>query len=387
VESLWEQSQDLQRDETRTRGFGSLWVRDCPFLVTWRSTRGQLIALIAGTGYLKSQWRPIWEEHAVDLRLTDKDGHSVLGHPLAAGKPQAVRTTAETRLPWTLQLASANPQPELAQFAARRRLVLAGLAMMGLLALAGSYFIIRAVARELTVASLQSDFVSAVSHEFRTPLTSLRHLTELLASNIVSSEERRRQDYAALARETERLHRLVESLLNFARMEAGAFEYRFESVDAVALLRELVAEFQEESRNKRHSIELSANGSSPPIHADREALALAVWNLLDNAVKYSSEGSTVGVAVDREKQFLAIRVRDQGSGILASEQKEIFQKFVRGIASRASNVKGTGIGLAMVQRIVHAHGGKVHLKSEPGKGSTFSVLLPIDTTVTEQSVS
>ncbi len=379
VESLWEQSQELQRDETRSRGVSSLWASDHPFLVTWHSTRGQFVALIAGTGYLNSQWRPIWEEHAVDLRLTDKDGHSVLGHPLAAGKPQAIRTTAETRLPWTLQLASSDPQPELAQFAARRRLVLAGLAMMGLLALAGSYFIMRAVVREFVVASLQSDFVSAVSHEFRTPLTSLRHLTELLASNLVPTEERRQQYYATLVRETERLHRLVESLLNFARMEAGAFEYRFESVDGVALLRDLVAEFQEEGWNKRHSVELSANGSSPPIHADREAVSLAVWNLLDNAVKYSSEGSMVWVEVAREREFLAIRVRDQGSGVSASEQKEIFQKFVRGVASRASNVKGTGIGLAMVQRIVQAHGGKMHLKSEPGRGSTFTVLFPLET--------
>jgi signal transduction histidine kinase len=387
VELLWEQSQELQRDETRSRGFGSLWARDRSFLVIWHSTRGQFIALIAGTDYLKSQWPPIWEEHAVDLRLTDKDGHTVLGHPLAAGKPQAIRTTAETQLPWTLQLASADPQPELVQFAARRRLVLAGLTMMGLLALAGSYFIILAVARELAVASLQSDFVSAVSHEFRTPLTSLRHLTELLASNLVPTEERRRQYYTALSRETERLHRLVESLLNFARMEAGAFEYRFESVDAVALLRDLVAEFQEEGRIKRHSVELSGNGSSPPIHADREALALAVWNLLDNAVKYSSEGSAVWVTVDREREFLAIRVRDQGSGIPASEQKEIFQKFVRGVASRTSTVKGTGIGLAMVQRIVKAHGGKVHLKSEPGRGSTFSLLLPLDVTTEKNKLT
>ncbi len=378
VESLWEQSRELQRDETRSGGFASLWVRGLPFLLIWHSTRDQFVGLIAGTGYLKSQWRSIWEQQGVDLRLTDKDGHSVLGHALAAGKPQAIRTTNETRLPWTLQLASADPQPELAQFAARRRLVLAGLMMMGVLALAGSYFVTRTVARELAVASLQSDFVSAVSHEFRTPLTSLRHLTELLASNLVPTEERRRQYYEALARETERLQRLVESLLNFARMEAGAFEYQFEPVDAVALLHNLVAEFQEGGRNKRHSIELSTNGKSPPMQADREALALAVWNLLDNAVKYSSEGSAVSVSVDREREFLAIRVRDQGSGIPVSEQKEIFQKFVRGMATRGSNVKGTGIGLAMVQRIVQAHGGKVQIESELGRGSTFSLLLPID---------
>jgi signal transduction histidine kinase len=243
--------------------------------------------------------------------------------------------------------------------------------------LVGSYFTARAAARELAVARLQSDFVSAVSHEFRTPLTSMRHLTELLEGGIVSEEERRRQYYSALGRESARLHRLVESLLSFGRMEAGGLEYSFEPVNPAELAEDVVVDFQRELSDSGCRIELRQAEACPTILADREALGRALWNLLDNAVKYSPACPTVWVDVAAEGRRVAIRVRDQGLGIPAEEQKQIFRKFVRGAAAKAANVKGTGIGLALVQHIVRAHGGEVLLESAPGKGSTFTILLPV----------
>ena len=124
-------------------------------------------------------------------------------------------------------------------------------------------------------------------------------------------------------------------------------------------------------------IELTSDGAAPVVRADREALGRALWNLLDNAVKYSPACPTVWVDLAREGQRVAIRVRDQGLGIPAEEQKEIFRKFVRGAAAKAASVKGTGIGLALVEHIVRAHGGEVRLESQPGQGSTFTILLPV----------
>src|SRR5207244_4926390 len=121
-----------------------------------------------------------------------------------------------------------------------------GIAMMAVLVLAGGYFINRAILREVTVARLQSDFVAAVSHEFRTPLTTVRQLSEMLVRGRVSSDDRRQQFYETLLRESERLHRLVEGLLNFGRMEAGELRYRFEPVDPEPFVRDIVAEFQQE---------------------------------------------------------------------------------------------------------------------------------------------
>ncbi|MDA2930873.1 hypothetical protein MYX84_13165 [Acidobacteria bacterium AH-259-O06] len=162
------------------------------------------MALVASPRYVASQWGSIWQSRRVALTLTDVDNsHHVLGPPGVADEHQAVRASAHTRLPWTLSVASTSPNPDLVELAGRRRLLLAGLALMAFLVLAGSYFIARSVTRELAVARMQSDFVSAVSHEFRTPLTSMRHLIELLVGGVVSGQEHRHQYYAILARETE----------------------------------------------------------------------------------------------------------------------------------------------------------------------------------------
>jgi signal transduction histidine kinase len=202
------------------------------------------------------------------------------------------------------------------------------------------------------------------------------HLTDSLDRGIVSEEDRRRQYYAALAHETTRLHRLVESLLNFGRMEAGAFEYRFEPVDLAVLVGDVVAEFRKEFASSGHSVELRTDPDLPPLRIDREAFGRALWNLLDNAVKYSPGRPSIWVDLAREGKRVAVRVRDQGPGIPAGEQKEIFNKFVRGAAARVSNVKGSGIGLALVRHTVRAHGGEVRIDSRPGEGSTFTILLP-----------
>ncbi len=181
VESLWEQWQSRSRDDDVSRGSRSVRVHDRSMLVVWRSSPEGLVGLVAGAGYLESEWRPAWEGLGVVVALTDRDGHSVLEPSLSAATQQAVRPAADTRLPWTLRVASADPDADLAELAARRPLLLASLAMMALLVLGGGYFVTRAVTRELAVARLQTDFVSAVSHEFRSPLTAMRHLTELLA--------------------------------------------------------------------------------------------------------------------------------------------------------------------------------------------------------------
>ncbi|MDA2927540.1 HAMP domain-containing histidine kinase [Acidobacteria bacterium AH-259-G07] len=367
VEWLWEEWRVIGRGEASVSGRRSVWVNSRSVLVLWRGSAEKLA----------SQWSSIWQSHRVALTLTDVDGHHVLGPPGLADEHQAVRASAHTRLPWTLSVASTSPNPDLVELAGRRRLLLAGLALMAFLVLAGSYFIARSVTRELAVARMQSDFVSAVSHEFRTPLTSMRHLIELLVGGVVSGQEHRHQYYAILAHETERLHRLVESLLNFGRMEAGAQEYSFEPLDPAELVKDVVEEFQAETTTDSHRIELSAESRAPMIHADREALSRALWNLLDNARKYSPDCPTIWVELAPQGEQFAIRVRDGGQGIPSEEQKEIFQKFARGALSKALNVTGTGIGLAMVQHLVQAHGGQLRLESQPGHGSTFTILLPV----------
>jgi signal transduction histidine kinase len=348
-----------------------------PVLISWAGTSDRLAAVLAGPGYLGSKWTEVLQGRRVQGALIDADGQVMIGSFNKSG-PQAVRTAPATRLPGTLHATSTDPGADEAGFAGRRRLLLSGFAVLALVLLAGSYFIMRAIDRERAVARLQSEFVSAVSHEFRTPLTSLRQLSEMLSKGRVPTEDLRQKSYDILSRESERLQRLVESLLDFGRIEARAFRYHYEHFDPVTLVGDLVAEFQEKAAAQGYHVELELTGEYPLIHADREALGLALRNLLDNAVKYSPDCRTVWVEMARERGRLAIRVRDQGMGIPASEQKEIFKRFVRGTGSRAANIQGTGIGLAMARHIVEALDGEIRLESEPGRGSTFTILLPME---------
>jgi signal transduction histidine kinase len=363
--------------ERESKGRRILKIKGRPVLISWTGTSDRLAAVLAGPGYLGSKWTEALQGRRVQGALVDADGQVMIGSFNKSG-PQAVRTTAATRLPGTLHATSADPGADEAGFAGRRRLLLSGFAVLALVLFAGSYFIMRSIDRERAVARLQSEFVSAVSHEFRTPLTSLRQLSEMLSKGRVPTEDLRQQSYDILARESERLQRLVESLLDFGRIEARAFRYHYEHLDPVTLVGDLVAEFQEKAAAQGYRVELTRAGEYPRIHADREALGLALRNLLDNAVKYSPDCRTVWVEMARERDRLAIRVRDQGMGIPASEQKEIFKRFVRGTGSRAANIKGTGIGLAMARHIIEAHDGEIRLESEPGRGSTFTILLPLE---------
>jgi signal transduction histidine kinase len=242
--------------------------------------------------------------------------------------------------------------------------------------LGAGYGLYRATTREIMLARQQSDFVSAVSHEFRTPLTSMRHLTDMLVSRTSISEERKTQYYELLAHETERLHRMVESLLSFGRIEVGAYAWRLEPSDAAGLLRGIVEEFRREPQVRDRVVTVEIDDALPEIHADREALSRAVWNLLENASKYSTPGSPIRVFARRQESSVLLGVEDEGAGIPPAEREKIFQKFVRGTDAKRAGVRGVGIGLALVKRIVEAHGGSVRLESELGRGSKFTLVLP-----------
>jgi signal transduction histidine kinase len=343
----------------------------------WHGTKNSMRALAAGPAYLESVRPRPTTTLEVSITLADAEGRRVLGTSPAPPTPVAVRPAADTGLPWMVKVAAVDPGSESARASARRLALAAGLVMLLVLVAGGGALVWNVTARELAVARLQSDFVSAVSHEFRTPLTSLRHLTELLEDGVVTSEEARAQYYTLLSQETRRLQRLVEALLNFARMEAGRYRFTFERTEPGLLAAGVVREFRSESLAAGFLIEEDI-ATDVACQIDRDSLSLAVWNLLENAVKYSGQSRTIQVAVQRQSGRAAISVSDRGLGIAPREQKAIFEKFVRGDSARASETRGTGIGLALVERIVKGHGGTVEVESEPGKGSTFTILLPLE---------
>ena len=380
VELLWETWQRIRRGEDNAAGQRSVWILGRPVLLIWQTGADRLVGLVAGETYLKQQWlsglRPLMDRQSVRLALTDAEGHPVLAQFTAASSQQATRSSAETQLPWSLRVVSQDPQAELAQERNRRSLLLSPFALLFTFVLVGSYFIARAVTRELEVARLQSDFVAAVSHEFRTPLASLRQLSEMLSDGRVPSETRRQEYYEGLRRASERLYRLVESLLDFGRMQAGVQQYRFELLEAGPLFRGVVEEFAQEIRDRGYQVEMTQQPHLPALKADRDALTRALWNLLDNAVKYSPQNKTIWAKAICENGRVALSVSDRGLGIAPHERKKIFKKFARAASAEAAGAKGTGLGLTMVEHIVAAHGGQMHVESEPGVGSTFTILLP-----------
>jgi signal transduction histidine kinase len=369
VEGLWPLWQRQAEGRSAWSGAG------LAVAAVWRQTSAGTVALVTDVNAPMASALPAIQDLRIRLALEDPAGRLAWGIPAKAGL-QVARTSQATGLPWTLLVASADPAAEQAVSSSRRSLLVSGFALMLLVITAASYFVFRAVNRELSVARLQSDFVAAVSHEFRTPLTAMSHLTEMLEEGGTPGD-RLPLYYRALGKETRRLRGMVESLLDFGRMEAGRHIYHIEDADAADLVRRVVDEFRGEVSAHAHRVQLDMPLGERRIRADGEAITRALRNLLDNAVKYSPESSTVRVVVESQPGRLAISVEDQGAGIPKHEQRRVFRKFVRGTSSRTLNVEGSGIGLSMVDHIVRAHGGRVALDSEPGRGSRFTILLPM----------
>jgi two-component system sensor histidine kinase KdpD len=226
------------------------------------------------------------------------------------------------------------------------------------------------------VVDLKSSLVAAVSHEFRTPLTLLRQTTEALAEGRVSDTPTRQRYYSRQLRATGRLQRLVEGMLDFARLEAGAFELTAESFDAEDWIAAVTRAFDSEAEGNVAPVRLEAALSGVNLHADREALTRALWNLLDNAMKYSPEGSPVAVRVREEASRILVEVHDRGPGVDPGERDAIFDKFARGRRA-AGRAQGTGLGLAMAREIARAHGGDVTVHGRSGGGSIFILSVPL----------
>lgn len=368
VEALWPTWTEQRAGRHTWTGGGAT------FVSVWRVTPIGTASITAPIDALKASIDDALRNLPVVAQLDDRSGMRIWGG--TSGDPRTTRTARETGLPWTLHVSVTGASADGRTADSRRNLFVAGFMLMALVICAAGYFVFRAVSRELGVARLQSEFVAAVSHEFRTPLTAIRHLTEMLEEGDASSD-RLPDYYRALGRESRRLGATVENLLDFGRIDAGRRTYEFEEIDAIQLVARVAQEYTDRSPAAARRIEQSLpEREDIVVRADREALALAIRNLLDNAMKYSPESAPVRLAIARTSGTVAMSVEDRGAGIGAQERRDIFRRFTRGAAAKALHVKGTGIGLTMADQIVKAHGGRLELESEPGRGSTFTIVLP-----------
>ena len=353
---------------------------DAAVVVAWHAASGALAVLAAPPAWIERRRAPdiapALARAQATLTLSDPAGQIVRGEPPPARTPLATRDGTDTDLPWTIRVVSSEPPATSRDRRMRRIVFAAGLGCVALVLIGASYAAARAVVRELEAARMQSEFVATVSHEFRTPLSAIRHVSDLLAEGRVREEGKRQRYYQALQAESERLQRLIETLLDFRRMEDGAHPYHMEPCNTSALLADVAARFGAEAALRGYVLETAVAAGLPPVMGDAAALTLAVWNLLDNAVKYSPSCKTVRLEARAEDAGVAIAVSDCGIGIAADEQPRVFARFTRGASAAASGAGGTGLGLAIVRHIVDAHRGDIGLQSTPGVGTTLTITLP-----------
>ena len=246
-----------RRGDLPSRGRRLLQREHAPVLALWAGSGERAIASLLTANDLEQALQPLASAQGLALSVTGTDGAAVFGDP----RTGISLTPDETRLPFIMRAAphSANVEP---QESVRRAVIISALSLAFALMAAAAFGLYRATTRQLLLARQQSDFVSAVSHEFRTPLTSMRHLTELLVSRSITSEERRTHYYDLLAHETERLHRMVESLLSFGRIDAGAYPWKLERADIDDIVQSIVQEFRREPLAAGHQLACDSRGGA-----------------------------------------------------------------------------------------------------------------------------
>jgi len=244
----------------------------------------------------------------------------------------------------------------------------------------GGWLIGRDLNRQLALARQKTDFVSNVSHELKTPLTSIRMFSELLAEERVTDPGKQRAYLQIITAETARLTRLINNVLDFSRMERGEKKYNFRDADLVNIVRETAETYRPHLENCGFQMECALDGCPLPIRADADAIAQIIVNLLSNAEKYSNGEKKIIIEASRRDGPLPcaeVKILDRGIGVPRSCSERIFEKFYRAHDSLSSGIQGSGLGLTLARQIARAHGGDVVYEPREGGGSIFALRLPL----------
>lgn len=242
----------------------------------------------------------------------------------------------------------------------------------------GAVILLRDVTERRNMEQMRSEFVANVSHELRTPLTSIRGFVETLLESGTDDPEMTRHFLGIIATETRRLSKLVEELLDLSKIEERRAVHRWQRVEIPALVDRVLAVCGNHAEEKQINIKANFPPRLPPLFGDPDMLAQVLINLLDNAVKYTPPGGSVTISASVENDEIRLDVADTGVGIPAESLPRVFERFYRVEKARSRELGGIGLGLAIVKHIINGHGGRVDVKSTVGKGTVFSIFLPLD---------
>ena len=237
------------------------------------------------------------------------------------------------------------------------------------------------VAQDVTeirrLEGVRREFVANVSHELKTPLTSIQGLVETLLGGALEDAANNRRFVAMIAEDAKRLSLLIDDLLDLSQIESKALTLRLEAVALRPLLEQLGDRLRQPLEERRVALEIAVPADVPPVRGDPDRLRQIFLNLLDNAIKFNTPGGRVTVRAAHEGSTLSVTMEDTGVGIPAADLPRIFERFYRVDKARSRELGGTGLGLAIVKHLVELHQGRVTVESQPGRGSTLTVILPL----------
>ena len=344
-----------------------------------RTQSSTLLVLLSETGIASafSGYQDTFTGTESAYRILDAAGNFVAGTPRPAGKSFTAAPLPAAFPGWKVELYFEGG--DVFEKAARRQIAVymwTGVLVIVLILMAGG-FATRAVGKQIRLSRLKNDFIATVSHELKTPLASMRVLVDTLLEGNVRDEAQAKEYLRLTAKENERLSRMIDNFLTFSRMERNKMAFTLADVRPAAIANDAIESVKTKfvAHNCHFAIDVAE--PLPEIQADHDAMVTVLVNLLDNACKYTAEDKQIAVKIFHDPGFVCFAVSDNGIGLTRKHTRRIFDRFYQVDSSLARKAEGCGLGLSIVKFIVDAHKGRIDVESKPGKGSTFTVRIPV----------
>jgi len=319
----------------------------------------------------------VTKDSGLHLQIIDESGQNILiGKEELLSKDSLILSYRQFPLPWKL-VVSQPALNDLEQTALRENIFYGVLlTVIVVLMFLGAFLIARDISRESETTRLKTEFVHNISHELKTPLTLIRLYGETLQRKQDLKKEEKQEAYEIITKESERLSHMINNVLDFSRIEMGKKEFNFKKSDLAQVIRDTLESYRYHLEKKGFSVQANIASDLPEMNFDGEAIASILVNLLSNAMKFSPMDKKVTIRLFKKSENAVLQIADKGIGISPREISRIFKRFYRSNHEVVSESRGSGLGLTLVKHIAEAHGGRIEVESEPGKGSIFSVILP-----------